>query len=77
MSDLPSGQEDDRWHQLMLSNSKTPRGSVRFGALFKDYMILPKQEYEPLKEVCQQKTAVVLARQPSLIRTLYLVLRVV
>ena len=53
LSDLPSGQEDDRWHQLMLSNTKSsPKGSVRFGALFKDYVILPVEEYSKLKEVC-------------------------
>ncbi len=51
LSDLPSGQEDDRWHQLMLGSARTARGSVRFGALFKDYIILPVKEYAQLKEV--------------------------
>ena len=51
LSDLPSGQEDDRWHQLMLGSARTARGSIRFGALFKDYVILPVEEYSDLKEV--------------------------
>ena len=48
-SDLPSGQEDDRWHQLIVG--KAPKGSIRFCALFKDYVILPEEEYEGLKNV--------------------------
>lgn len=53
LSDLPSGQEDDRWHQLTLGSSKAARGNVRFSALFKDYVILPVQEYDELKDVNQ------------------------
>ena len=50
-ADLPCGQEDDRWHQLLQNNAKTPRGSLRLGALFKDLVILPVDEYAGLKEV--------------------------
>jgi len=50
-ADLPCGQEDDRWHQLLQNNAKTPRGSLRLGALFKDLVILPVDEYDSLKEV--------------------------
>lgn len=51
-SDLPHGQEDDRWHQLMQGNARTSRGTLRLGALFKDLVILPVEEYNELKEVC-------------------------
>ena len=50
-SDLPRGQEDDRWHHLMQGNSRTARGSLRLGVLFKDLVILPVEEYSELKEV--------------------------
>ena len=50
MSDLPNGQADDRWHQLM-GGAKTPKGSVRLVANFKDLVILPLEEYNNLKEV--------------------------
>ena len=53
-SDLPCGQEDDRWHQLMLGNARTARGSLRLGALFKDLVILPVEEYNELKGVCDR-----------------------
>lgn len=52
LGDLPSGQEDDRWHQLMSLESRKSRGSIRFRALFKDYAILPIKEYAQLKDVC-------------------------
>lgn len=51
LSDLPCGQDDDRWHQLVTSSSRAPRGSVRLSALFKDYVILPIKEYAQLKEL--------------------------
>lgn len=35
----------------MLGSARAARGSVRFGALFKDYVILPVKEYSQLKEV--------------------------
>ncbi len=57
-TDLPCGQEDDRWHQLLQSNSKTARGSLRLGALFKDLVILPIEEYGDLKEVGGSKSDV-------------------
>ncbi|XP_064391287.1 ras GTPase-activating protein 1-like [Halichondria panicea] len=50
MSDLPNGQADDRWHQLM-GGAKTPKGSVRLVANFKDLVILPLEEYNNLKEL--------------------------
>ena len=45
LSDLPSGQEDDRWHQLR------NLGSIRLKVLFEEYVILPVEEYSQLKEV--------------------------
>ncbi len=50
LSDLPNGQADDQWHQLM-GGAKTPKGSVRLVANFKDLVILPLEEYNNLKEV--------------------------
>ena len=29
LDQLPNGQEDDRWHQLMVGNSKVPKGNAR------------------------------------------------
>ena len=54
-SDLPNGQEDDKWHQLLQTGGgakATSRGSLRLVANFKDHMILPLEEYGKLKEVC-------------------------
>lgn len=51
MSDLPNGTEDDQWHQLVGGGTKTAKVSVRLVANFKDYVILPLEEYRSLKEV--------------------------
>ena len=54
-SDLPNGQEDDKWHQLVQVGGGAKaavRGSLRLVANFKDHMILPLEEYSKLKEVC-------------------------
>ena len=63
-SDLPNGQEDDKWHQLLQIGGgakAAPKGSLRLVANFKDHMILPLEEYDKLKQVshglhpCSQK----------------------
>lgn len=57
-SDLPNGQEDDKWHQLLQTGGgarAAPRGSLRLVANFKDHMILPLEEYDKLKQVGCQK----------------------
>ena len=51
MSDLPNGTEDDQWHHLVGGGTKTAKVSVRLVANFKDYAILPIEEYRSLKEV--------------------------
>ena len=53
-SDLPNGQEDDKWHQLLQIGGgakAAPKGSLRLVANFKDHMILPLEEYDKLKQV--------------------------
>ena len=53
-SDLPNGQEDDKWHQLLQVGGgakAASRGSLRLVANFKDHMILPIDEYNKLKQV--------------------------
>ncbi len=50
MSDLPNGQADDQWHQLM-GGTKTAKGNARLVANFKDLVILPLEEYNSMKEV--------------------------
>ena len=35
LSDMPNGQDDDKWHQLMTKTSRTSQGSVRLVANFK------------------------------------------
>ena len=53
-SDLPNGQEDDKWHQLLQIGGgakAAPKGSLRLVANFKDHLILPLEEYDKLKQV--------------------------
>jgi len=54
MSDLPNGQPDDQWHQLLGGGAKTAKGNVRLVANFKDLVILPLDEYKSLKDVSGQ-----------------------
>ena len=56
-SDLPNGQEDDKWHQLLQIGGgakAAPKGSLRLVANFKDHMILPLEEYDKLKQVSHE-----------------------
>ena len=35
LSDMPNGQDDDKWHHLMTKASRTAQGSLRLVANFK------------------------------------------
>ena len=35
LSDMPNGQDDDKWHHLMAKTSRTAQGSIRLVANFK------------------------------------------
>ena len=35
LTDLPNGQQDDQWHQLLVGTTKVSRGSIRLAARFK------------------------------------------
>jgi hypothetical protein len=49
LDQLPNGQEDDRWHQLMVGNSKVPRGSVRITMTYQHEPILDLDMYRELQ----------------------------
>lgn len=44
LSDLPNGQDDDKWHQLMTKTSRTSQGSVRLVANFKVRSLLVRTQ---------------------------------
>ena len=35
LTDLPNGQQDDQWHQLLAGGTRVSRGSIRLAARFK------------------------------------------
>jgi hypothetical protein len=51
LSDMPNGQDDDKWHHLMTKGSRTAQGSLRLVANFKHEIIFPIEEYTSLKEL--------------------------
>jgi Ras GTPase-activating protein 1 len=60
LSDMPNGQDDDKWHQLMTKTSRTSQGSVRLVANFKHEIIFPIDEYTSLKDLLVSDNVVVI-----------------
>ena len=52
LSDLPNGQDDDKWHPLGgVQGTRTSRGQVRLVANFRHEIILPREEYSSFSDV--------------------------
>ena len=45
LSDMPNGQDDDKWHHLMTKASRTAQGSLRLVANFKVYGLSSHSHY--------------------------------